>query len=211
MKVSIEYGRIVFQVGNHQISLRPKSYGGYYTYFDGYEIPCRIDVVEDIVNNERADLIKKLVKMAEKFEDPKTRAKYVDDVIENGGFKTSRELTSELRKRADVKTRSSFGYRIEVGRIRGWLFVGNSHNHRWHAWLIPDDLSFVAVFYDDDVEVKKTVLKILDGDYKKFNKFLVYQGEPYILNNLKHDAEKWDIPKMREMVGMLIMMKSVAK
>jgi len=197
VKVSITRDCVAFQIGNHEIQLWPKAYGGYSIHFDGYEIPCNIKIVEDIVNNERADLIERLFKMAERFKDPKTRAKYVDDVIENGGFKTSRELTSELKKRADVKTRSGLGYRIETDKIKGWLFVGKKpgSGNWWRAWLIPDDLDFVAVFSGDDVEVKKTVLKILDGDYEKFNKFLVYQDKYHALClGINDDAQKWNIP-----------------
>ena len=212
MKVSIYSREVRFQLSNHRIEVYFKSYGGHYIYIDGYEMPCRIDVIEDIINNERIDLIKKLLVLAKKYRDPRTRAKYVDKIIEKGSFKSSRELTSELRKRADVKTRSGIGFRFD--ELRGWLFTGRSGRDWWRAYFIPDDVSYALVLTGEDVYVKETVLSILDGDYEKFKEFddiKIGSMDYYTLNSMREDAEKWGIKEMQELVGMMTMMINLSR
>jgi len=217
MRVELSNNWIIFRIHGNVIELKPRACGGFYIYFNNYEIPCDKELVEKIINEERADMIRKLTDMARRFSDVRTREKYIDVCLESDGdFKTSRELTSELRKRATIKTRRCVGFRIS-NKICGWIFMGRFYKNMWRAWLIPDSLEFIGRLVDYDVDVKNTILKILNGDYEKLERFSIYEIDKLdyfalsnLIDSMKDDAEKWDIDKMRETVGLLTMMQKIS-
>ena len=207
MEVEFGYRGVEFQIGNHSLSVEFKAFGGFDVYLDHMWVPVGTSTLKKIINEGRTDILEKLRKLAEDFKDPRTRTKYYRAYLE-GDFRKSKDLTKELRTRAAYRGRHAFGFEIE--EPRGWLFVGSEGHGEWRLLFISADLQTVKTRREEGVLAKRIALKILDGEGAVIRGW--YGGSPttvdgWILRVIVKNAEKWKIPKLKELLGVMMIIR----